>query len=79
MEGSQQAIEAASPARLFAALAGAALFAWGLAGFFQDSSFASPDDVGDALGLLAGFAARRYAVALGALYAAVAVLAALTG
>ncbi|HEY5814708.1 MAG TPA: DUF4383 domain-containing protein [Solirubrobacterales bacterium] len=46
-------MEEASPARLFAALAGAALVAYGIAGFFFDASFERPDDVRDALGLLA--------------------------
>jgi hypothetical protein len=46
-------MEEASPARLFAALAGAALVIFGVVGFFYDSSFAAPDDIGDALGLLA--------------------------
>jgi hypothetical protein len=98
MEGARASIEGPSPARLFAALAGAALVAYGIAGFFYDSSFARPDDIGGALGLLAvngwansfhiltgavgllvaGFASRRYAVWLCALYAAVAVLGALT-
>jgi Domain of unknown function (DUF4383) len=41
-----------SPARLFATLAGAALVAFGIAGFFYDSSFAAPEDARDALGLL---------------------------
>jgi hypothetical protein len=45
-------MEPPSPARLFAATAGAALFAYGLAGFFFDSSFARPDELRDALGLL---------------------------
>lgn len=90
-------MEEASPARLFAALAGAALMAYGIAGFFFDSSFARPDGLGEALGLLqvngwanvfhvltgacglllAGFASRRYAVGVCALYAAVAVVGAI--
>lgn len=98
MEGASPAIEPPSPTRLFAALAGAALMAYGMAGFFYDSSFASPTGIGDALGLLAvngwanvfhiltgalglllaGFASRRYALWLCAIYASVAVLAALT-
>lgn len=45
-------MEEASPARLFATLAGAVLLVYGIAGFFFDSSFASPDDARDALGLL---------------------------
>ncbi|MGC1852893.1 MAG: DUF4383 domain-containing protein [Solirubrobacterales bacterium] len=86
-------MEEASPARLFAALAGFALVTFGIAGFFFDSSFSRPDGVGEALGLfavngwanvfhiltgalgllLAGFASRRYALWLTAVYAAVAV------
>ena len=86
-------MEPPSPARLFATLAGAALFVYGIVGFFYDSSFARPDDLGEALGLLsvngwantfhiltgafgllvAGFASRRYALWLTAIYAAVAV------
>lgn len=98
MEGARPAIEGPSPTRLFAALAGAILVAYGIACFFYDSSFARPEDVGDALGLfavngwanvfhiltgalgllLAGFASRRYALWLCALYATVGVLAVLT-
>ena len=44
-------MEEASPTRLFATLVGAALVIYGIAGFFFDSSFAHPDDLGDALGL----------------------------
>lgn len=86
-------MEEASPARLFATLVGAGLVIYGIAGFFYDSSFASPDDLREALGLLsvngwansfhiltgalglllAGFASRRYAIGLIAVYAAVAV------
>jgi uncharacterized protein DUF4383 len=46
-------MEDASPTRLFAALAGAGLVVYGVAGFFFDSSFARPDDIGDAVGLFA--------------------------
>jgi Domain of unknown function (DUF4383) len=87
-------MEPPSPVRLFATLAGAALFVYGIAGFFFDSSFARPDDLRGALGLasvngwansfhlltgalgllVAGFASRRYAIWLAALYAAVAAL-----
>jgi uncharacterized membrane protein len=86
-------MEPPSPARLFATLLGAALFVFGIVGFFYDSSFARPDDLREALGLfsvngwansfhvltgalgllLAGFASRRYAIGLTAVYAAVAV------
>jgi hypothetical protein len=87
-------MEEASPARLFATLIGAALVIYGIVGFFFDSSFDRPDDLGEALGLLAvngwanvfhiltgalgllvaGFASRRYARWLSALYVAVAVV-----
>jgi hypothetical protein len=86
-------MEEPSPARLFATLAGAGLVIYGIVGFFYDSSFAAPGDIGDALGLfavngwanvfhivtgavgllLAGFASRRYALWIGALYALIAV------
>jgi Domain of unknown function (DUF4383) len=46
-------MEEASPARLFATLIGAALVIYGIVGFFFDSSFDRPDDIGEALGLLA--------------------------
>ena len=46
-------MEEASPTRLFAALVGAALVIYGIAGFFVDSSFARPDDIGKAAGLFA--------------------------
>jgi hypothetical protein len=87
-------VDAPSPARLFATLAGAALFVYGIVGFFYDSSFSAPGDLRDALGLLsvngwanafhmltgaaglllAGFAPRRYAIGVTALYVAIAVL-----
>jgi hypothetical protein len=66
---------APSPARLYAALAGAALFAGGIAGFFFDLSwlnflyFAS----GALALLLAGAAPRPCALALGLLYTGVAI------
>ncbi len=86
-------MEQASPARLYATLVGGALFLFGIVGFFYDSSFATPDDAREALGLLsvngwanvfhivtgaiglfvAGFASRRYAIWLTAVYATVAV------
>jgi hypothetical protein len=86
-------MEQASPVRLFATLVGAALVIYGIAGFFFDSSFASPGDAREALGLLsvngwancfhiltgaiglllAGFASRRYAIGMTAIYGAVAV------
>jgi len=46
-------MEPPSPARLFATVAGAALVLYGIAGFFFDSSFAAPADIGEALGLFA--------------------------
>jgi hypothetical protein len=46
-------MEQASPARLFATLAGAGLLVYGVAGFFFDSSFARPEDASEAIGLLA--------------------------
>lgn len=45
-------MEQASPVRLYATVAGAALLVYGIAGFFFDSSFARPDDLREALGLL---------------------------
>jgi hypothetical protein len=86
------AVKGPSPARLYATLVGAALFVYGIVGFFYDSSFAAPGDIRDALGLLsvngwanafhiltgtvgllvAGFASRRYAIWLTAVYAAIA-------
>ena len=86
-------MEEASPARLFATLAGVALVLFGIVGFFYDSSFAAPGEPSAALGLLAvngwanvfhiltgalglllaGFASRRYAIWIGALYLVVAV------
>ncbi len=44
-------MEQASPVRLFAALVGAALVIYGIAGFFYDTSFARPDGIAEALGL----------------------------
>jgi hypothetical protein len=86
-------MEEASPARLFATLAGAALVLYGIIGFFYDSSFATPADAREALGLLsvngwanafhivtgaiglfvAGFASRRYAIAISSAYILIAV------
>ncbi|HSR94649.1 MAG TPA: DUF4383 domain-containing protein [Solirubrobacterales bacterium] len=45
-------MEQASPVRLYATLVGAGLVIYGIAGFFYDSSFASPGDLREALGLL---------------------------
>jgi hypothetical protein len=63
-------MEPPSPARLYATLAGAFLFAFGIAGFFEDRSWLNYLHVlSGALGLLlAGVAARFYAFALGASY-----------
>jgi hypothetical protein len=44
--------EAPSPARLYAAAAGALLFVLGIVGFFYSSSFGAPGDVAPALGAL---------------------------
>jgi hypothetical protein len=46
------AIDPPGPARLFATLAGGALVLYGIAGFFYDSSFASPGGLRETLGLL---------------------------
>jgi len=45
-------MEAASPARLYAALAGALLLVLGVLGFFYDASFGSLDSYEEALGTL---------------------------
>jgi hypothetical protein len=45
-------MEPASPARLYATLAGALLFVLGIAGFFYDASFTSLDDLQRALGAI---------------------------
>ncbi len=45
-------MDAPSPARLFAALAGGTLFAFGIVGFFYSASLGSPGEVGEAFGLL---------------------------
>jgi hypothetical protein len=42
--------EAPSPARLYAAIAGALLFLLGIVGFFYGASFGAPGEVADALG-----------------------------
>jgi hypothetical protein len=81
-------MEAPSPARLFAAGAGAVLLVVGILGFFYSASFGTPGEVEAALGvlrvnawlnllqivtgalglLLAGYASRGYALAIGLLY-----------
>ncbi len=70
-------MEPPSPARLFATLAGAFLFVFGLAGFFEDRSWLNYLHVGSGvLGLLlASAAARFYALALGVAYLGLAVFA----
>jgi hypothetical protein len=45
-------MEPASPARLFASLAGALLLVLGIVGFFYDASFTSLDDLQPALGAI---------------------------
>jgi hypothetical protein len=45
-------MEAASPARLYAAVAGALLLLLGIAGFFYSASFGAPGSVEEALGVL---------------------------
>jgi hypothetical protein len=66
---------APSPARLYAALAGAVLFAGGIAGFFFDLSWVNFLHLatGAVALLLAGAAPRPCALALGLLYTGVAV------
>jgi hypothetical protein len=81
-------MEAASPARLYATVAGALLLVLGILGFFYSASFGSPGTIEGALGVLrvngwlnllhvatgalgllaAGYASRRYALTIGALY-----------
>jgi len=46
-------MDAPSPARLYASLAGAALVAFGIVGFFYSASFGSPGDVEEAFGMFA--------------------------
>ncbi|HET6999650.1 MAG TPA: hypothetical protein VFI03_13820 [Solirubrobacterales bacterium] len=70
-------MEPPSPARLYATLAGAFLFVFGLAGFAEDLSWLNFLHVASgALGLLAaGAAARAYALGLGLVYVGLAVFA----
>jgi hypothetical protein len=70
-------MEPPSPARLYATVAGAALFLVGLLGFFEDLSWLNFLHLGSgALALLlAGAAARPLALGLGVAYAALALLA----
>ena len=92
-------MEAASPARLYAALAGALLLVAGVLGFFYTASFGGLGGAEEALGvlrvngwvnllhiatgaiglLLAGVASRRYSLAMGWLYTALAIAGASTG
>jgi hypothetical protein len=46
-------VEASSPARLYATVAGAVLTIGGIAGFFYSASFGSPGEVDEALGIFA--------------------------
>ncbi len=66
-------MEAASPARLYAAAAGALLLVLGLVGFFYSASFGLPGSVEAALGVL------RVNAWLNLLYAAAGVLGLLAG
>ena len=68
-------MEPPSPARLYASLLGAILFAAGLAGFFRDLSWLNFLYVGSgAIGLLAAaVAARPYALCVGLLYTGLAI------
>jgi membrane protein implicated in regulation of membrane protease activity len=68
-------MEPPSPARLYAALVGAALFVAGVLGFFQDLSWLNYLHLGSgALALLlAGRAARFCALGLGTLYTGLAI------
>jgi hypothetical protein len=70
-------MEPPSPARLYATLAGAFLFVFGIAGFFEDRSWLNYLHVlSGAVGLLlAGAAARIYAILLGAIYVGLAIFA----
>ena len=87
-------MEAPSPARLFAAVAGSALLLLGIVGFFYTASFDRLDDYADALGgidtnawlnllyltvggigvLVAGVSSRTYALAIGLLFAVLAIV-----
>jgi len=46
-------MDAPSPARLYATLAGAALMVLGIVGFFYSASFGSPGEVGEMFGIFA--------------------------
>jgi Domain of unknown function (DUF4383) len=86
------AMDAPSPARLYATLVGGLLVVAGIVGFFYSASFGSPGKVDEVFGLLgvnawhnvvhvltgalgllvAGYAARQYALWLGVAYLALA-------
>jgi hypothetical protein len=68
-------MEPPSPARLYATVIGAVLFVGGILGFFHDLSWLNYLYVaGGAVGLLlAGVAARPYALCVGTIYTALAV------
>jgi hypothetical protein len=68
-------MEPASPARLYATLVGAVLVVLGIVGFFFDLSWLNFFHIAvGALGLLlAGYAAREYALGLGALLTVLAI------
>jgi Domain of unknown function (DUF4383) len=74
-------MEPPSPARLYATLAGGVLFVAGLLGFFSDLSWANFFQIAiGALGLLlAGYAARPYALWTGAILTVVGILGLATG
>lgn len=87
-------MEAPSPARLFAAAAGALLVVLGILGFFYDASFGALDSYEEAFAglqvngwlnlfliatgsvgvLVAGVSSRTYALAVGFLYALLAIV-----
>jgi Domain of unknown function (DUF4383) len=87
-------MEAPSPARLFAAVAGAVLVLLGILGFFYDASFGALDAYAEAFAglkvngwlnlfliatgsvgvLVAGASSRTYALAVGLLYALLAIV-----
>jgi hypothetical protein len=46
-------MDAPSPARLYATLAGAVLLVFGIVGFFYSASFGSPGEVGEMFGIFA--------------------------
>jgi hypothetical protein len=68
-------MEPPSPARLYATLVGAILFVAGILGFFQDLSWLNYLYLASGtIGLIvAGFAARTYALGAGAIYTGLAI------